>query len=251
LQGLMEGTISGRFKVGGSTNSGDGMTFAGDVTLGAEDSIILRDRLYLLRALQVVDGGVNGFRKVQFREGSFSLRSGADKLEVEHVNLKAGEVMTLEGAFRVRPPTQAEVNAAVNFRNDDDLAPLFSKEGVAEEASQDEITIQKAAEAAGRNAKAPAAAGENEFFESFAFFDRERELQRRIAEMQMKSLRYEGGFRITLPSSAFVRAPELRAAYPPNAANDRISLDVPIKGSIDEITLQQSQELYEKGRRAE
>jgi hypothetical protein len=72
-----------------------------------------------------------------------------------------------------------------------------------------------------------------------------------MAEMQMKSLRYEGGLRITLPSSAFVRAPELRAAYPPDASTDRISLDVPIKGTIDEITLQQSQELYEKGRRAE
>lgn len=250
LHGLMEGTISGRLKVGGSTNSNEGMTFAGDVALGAEDSITLRDRLYLLRALQVVDGGVNGFRKVQFREGSFSLRSGADKLEVEHVKLKAGDVMTLEGALRVRPPTQAEVNAAVNLRNEEDLAPLFSKEGVAGEVGQDEITFQKAAEVSGKNTKAPAV-GENEFFESFEFFDRERELQRRIAEMQMKSLRYEGGFRITLPSSAFVRAPELRAAYPPDASTDRISLDVPIKGNIDEITLQQSQELYEKGRRSE
>jgi hypothetical protein len=250
LQGLMEGTISGRFKIGGSTNSSDGMAFTGEVTLGAQDSIVLRDRLYLLRALQVVDGGVNGFRKVQFREGSFSLRSGADKLQVEHVKLKAGDVMTLEGAFRVRPPTQAEVNAAANLRNEDELAPLFSKEGIAEEVSQDEITIQKAAEASGRSAKAPTT-GENEFFESFDFFDRERELQRRIAEMQMKSLRYEGGFQITLPSSAFVRAPELRAAYPPDSSTDRISLNVPIKGSIDEITLQQSQELYEKGRRSE
>ncbi|HEY8961246.1 MAG TPA: hypothetical protein VIM57_03510, partial [Luteolibacter sp.] len=146
LLGLMEGTISGRFKVGGSTNSSEGMVFTGDVTLGAEDSIILRDRLYLLRALQVVDGGVNGFRKVQFREGSFSFRAGADKLEVEHVKLKAGDAMTLEGAFRARPPTQAEVAAAANLRNEDDLAPLFSKEGVAEDTRRDEITIQKAAE---------------------------------------------------------------------------------------------------------
>jgi hypothetical protein len=210
----------------------------------------LRDRLYLLRALQVVDGGVNGFRRVPFREGSFSLRSGAEKLEIEHVKLKADEVMTLEGAMRVRPPTQAEVNATANLLNGNELAPLFSKEGVAEEPGQDEITIQKAAEANGRSGKAPAA-GDNEFFESFEFFDRERELQRRIADMQMKSLRYEGGFRITLPSSAFVRAPELRAAYPPDVATDRIALDVPIKGTIDEITLQQSQELYEKGRRSE
>jgi hypothetical protein len=249
LHGLMEGAISGSFRVGGSTNSNEGITFAGEATLGEEDAIVLRDRLYLLRALQVVDGGVNGFRKVQFNEGSFSIRTGADKLELEHVTLKAEEVMTLEGALRVRPPTQEEVNAATNLRNADDLAPLFSKEGVAEEVAKDEMSIQKAAEAAKRTANQ--ASEENEFFESFQLLDRERELQRRIAEAQLKSLRYEGGFRITLPSSAFVRAPELRAAYPPDAATDRISLNVPIKGDIDELTLEQSQELYEKGRRAE
>jgi len=54
-RGFVEGTISGTAKIGGSTNSQDGVTFDCRVVLGASDEVVLRDRLPLLQALTVVD----------------------------------------------------------------------------------------------------------------------------------------------------------------------------------------------------
>jgi hypothetical protein len=258
MQGVVEGEISGQFKLRGSTNSNDGIGFEGRVVLEDGDTIVLRDRLYLLRALQVVDGGVNGFRKVVFREGSFDMSSLAGMMEVRNADLKADEAMTLQGRLLVRPPTQEEVDAALAGRRaEGDLAPLFAKESVADEeaivpkSQGSDVTLKKAALAQNRTDrdKKSETAGDGDFFEHFEFLDNSRQMQLRAAELLQRNLQYEGGFRITLPASAFVRAPELRDQYPPDTTTGRISLDVPVKGGLDEITLTQAEELYEKGRR--
>jgi len=259
LQGVLEGNISGQFQLHGSTNSGDGIGFDGLVTLADDDAIVLRDRIYLLRALQVVDGGVNGFRKVVFREGSFAMRTLAGKLELRDVKLKADEVMTLAGGLLVRLPTQAEVDAGLTLkRGEGDLAPLFAKEAVSGDEGmlpsghkEGEVNLKQAAlaQSGGNRGKAGEERTEGDFYERLGFLDSDRRLQQRAAELLLKDLRYEGGFRITLPASAFTRAPELNAQYPVDPSTGRVSLDVPVQGGIDEITLQQAEALYEKGRR--
>ena len=60
-------------------------------------------------------------------------------------------------------------------------------------------------------------------------------------------LRYEGGFRITIPGDAFESAEVLRNTFPVDPANGRIPIDVPIQGTIYEVTRRQAEELQEMG----
>jgi hypothetical protein len=163
------------------------------------------------------------------------------------------------GGLLVRPPTQAEVDAGLTLKRDGgDLAPLFAKEGVSGDEGmlpsghkEGEVNLKQAAlaQSGGNRGKAGEERTEGDFYERLGFLDNDRRLQQRAAELLLKELRYEGGFRITLPASAFTRAPELNALHPVDPVTGRVTLDVPVQGGIDEITLQQAEALYEKGRR--
>jgi hypothetical protein len=95
----IDGTISGDFRVFGSTNSSEGIGFEGQVLMDGKDSVSIRERIHLLKALSVVDYSRN-YHRVDFREGSFQLRVFGGGLELSEVNLKAEDLFTLEGAVR-------------------------------------------------------------------------------------------------------------------------------------------------------
>ena len=63
----LEGSISGDFRLFGSTNSSEGVGFEGDVELGEGDKVTLRDEFPILKALSVVDA-FNNYRRVDFTE---------------------------------------------------------------------------------------------------------------------------------------------------------------------------------------
>ena len=64
----LNGSISGKGTISGSTNSQEGVVFDVDLSIGEGDKVVLRDRLPLLSALSVVDL-YNSYRKVSFVEG--------------------------------------------------------------------------------------------------------------------------------------------------------------------------------------
>lgn len=107
LKGFVQGSISGDFKVSGSTNTSDGVGFEGLVAMNGKDMITLRERLYLLKALSVVDY-VRNYHRADFNEGSFELKTGGGGMTVSNLSLKAGELLTLDGEMRVRLPTPEE-----------------------------------------------------------------------------------------------------------------------------------------------
>ena len=112
LESFAEGSISGNFKVSGSTNSREGIGFEGKVELGEKDEIVLRDRIHLLRALTVVDV-YNNYRRVNFKTGSFGMKSGGGSVVFSDVSLKADSLMTLDGELKVRQPTEKEKAATL------------------------------------------------------------------------------------------------------------------------------------------
>ena len=91
--------------------------------------------------------------------------------------------------------------------------------------------------------------------ESLSLFDRlsisfeMRRLQSQAAERMSRMLQYEGMFRITIPNDAFERAPQLRQLYPVDTKSNRISMRVPMKGNLYELTLKQAEDIYQQGRR--
>ena len=90
LTNFVEGSISGNFAVSGSTNTAEGVVFAGQVRLDGQDDIALRDSIYLLKALSMVDY-VRTYRRVDFREGSFRMRTAGGGIELNDIDLKSGD----------------------------------------------------------------------------------------------------------------------------------------------------------------
>ena len=247
LLNFMEGSLSGDFRVFGSTNSADGIGFEGQVVLDGRDSVTLREQIPLLKALSVVDYA-RKYHRVDFHEGSFQVKTIRGGLELSEIKLKADELMTLDGKLSVRLPSPQEIQAVTSKGADMAGSPLFA---VDDKTAQMEtsFTLKRAAQEARRLKDGTQNA------ESLSLFDRlgagleMRRLQSQQAERMSRILRYDGELRMTLMGDAFERGRELQARYPVDRATGRVPLVVPIEGSIYELTLKQAEEIYQQGQR--
>jgi len=248
LGGFMEGSISGDFKLSGSTNSPEGIGLAGLVSLDGGDVLTLRDRIPLLSALTHVDA-FNSYRKVSFTEGSFYFKSGGSEMDIRDVKLKAkAELMTLVGRMRVRKPTDAEMEADMSRKSPKELAPVFSRSAVDEESEDDSRPDDsKTAKSAKPENGAPVV--DSGYFANGGQGQLDTKTLNRGKEAMARTLRYEGAFQITIKGDSFARAPELKALYQPDPATGRIQLDVPIEGTIYDLTVKQAEDIVVKGRR--
>lgn len=253
LRTFVEGSLSGDFQVSGSTNSSDGLAFEGQVVMDGEDYVTLRDRFHLLKALSVVDYS-RSYHRVDFREGSFQMRSHRGGLLLSDIDLKADDLMTMQGEILVRLPTQQEIDAAVARGSGLENSPLFENEdelaGVRNlPAGDSDFTLKRAAQEARRIQEG------SQTMESLSLFDRlglsieMRRLQSQASERISRMLRYEGGLRITLQPDAFERATRLNEIYPADAVTGRIPMQVPISGYLYELTLRQAEDIYQQGKR--
>jgi hypothetical protein len=253
LRSFIEGSISGDFKVSGSTNSSDGIGFEGQVVLDGQDTISLRERLHLLKALSVVDY-VRNYSRVDFREGSFQMKTSGGGMEITDLKLKAEDLFSLEGNLRVRLPTAEETKAALEKTAGAGSAPLFKideteNEEVASKGDSPDFTLRRAALEAQRARDGNMGEGASSLFDSLGLSLEMRRLEEQAANRLSTTLRYEGLFRITLPADAFERAPKLAAQFPVDANIGRIPMMVPIEGSLYEITLTQAEDIYQQGTR--
>jgi hypothetical protein len=246
VRNFVEGTLSAELDAFGSTNSTDGVGFEGDVVIEGDDMIILRDRIHILKALSVVDA-FNNYRRIDFQEGSFRMKTHGGQLSLTLVDLAAGGLFRMKGGMVVRNPTPEE-------------AAAFSEtsEGIDEEGirNQDEIeqgldiTLERAARQADQAKKQGFGKGNEEsLFDKLGIGLENRIMEEKAAEQLSRSMRYEGIFQISLSKDAFDRAPGLAEAYPTRDATGRIIMEVPLEGVLYELTLKQSDEIYEKGAR--
>ena len=251
LRNFVEGSISGDFKVFGSTNSSDGIGFEGQVTMDGTDLISLRERIHLLKALSVVDYSRN-YHRVDFREGSFFLKTHRGGMELTEIDLKAEELFTLQGAFTVRLPTQQEIDEAMT--KGADSSPLFA-EGEAPtdltkpSSPESEFTLRRAAQEARRIQEGRQSPESLTLFDRLGLSIEMRRLQSQAAERMSRMLRYDGTVRITLPGDAFERAPRLKELYPVDRATGRVAIRVPLQGHIYELTFRQAEDIYLQGQR--
>ena len=253
MRSFIEGSISGDFRVSGSTNSTEGVGFEGQITVDAEDTIALRERIHLLKALTTVDF-VRGYRRVEFREGSLHLKTGNGGMEVSNVNLKADDLFTLEGKMKVRLPTPEETKAAATKSSLAGGSPLFNGEDaeadeLATKPEDSDFTLRKAAKAAKRTKDGFQADTTTSLSSRLALNLETRHLEAQASARSARTLRYEGEFRITIPADAFERAPHLKTKMPVDPKLNRIPMMVPIEGTLYELTLKQAEDLYQQGRR--
>jgi hypothetical protein len=251
LRNFVEGSISGDFKVSGSTNSSDGIGFEGQVVMDGTDMISLRERIHLLKALSVVDYSRN-YHRVDFREGSFSIKTQRGGMQVSEIDLKSEDLFTLQGAFAVRLPTQQEVDEALS--KNADISPLFAAEDepvdlLKSTSKNADFTLRRAAQEARRIQEGLQSPESLSLFDRLGLSIEMRRLQNQAAERMSRMLRYDGALRITIPGDAFERAPRLQEIYPIDATTGRVAIKVPLQGHIFELTLRQAEDIYQQGQR--
>lgn len=257
MRNFVEGTISGEFKVSGSTNSPEGVGFDGRILLDGQDTITLRDRVHLLKALSNMDI-VRNYRRVDFTEGYIQLKTTNGGMEISELSLSGGDHFTMDGKMGVRLPSPEEIQESVNkdsaagsasasifnSKDSDDIATEPAKKG----KDRGDFTLRGAGQAAKRSR-------EGQQSDNSSLFDRvtqsmdARQLEVQAAERSSRMLRYEGLVRITLPPDIFERAPRLQQQFPVDSNLGRIPMAVPLKGTLDDLTLDQAEELYLQGRR--
>lgn len=243
MRAYVEGKITGDFEVSGSTNTTEGIKFDGEVALKDGDVITLRDKIPLLRALSVVDAN-HDYRRVEFKIGSFHIEMADKGMMVSNVKLFADDKMSLMGKMFVRKPSSDEKLVL------DDGSDFFAENDKSNESEEGlNISLRKAGEEAYGGDKGFQKEADKNLFSKLAALGESRRIREYEAEKLSQSYRYEGEFQMTLMKTAFDRAPELKAAYPPNSAGERISFAVPIKGLLYEVTADLAKEIYEKGRR--
>jgi hypothetical protein len=246
VRGYVDGKMSGEFEVFGSTNSSDGVGFAGQVVLGAGDGLYLRDRLHILKALSVVDA-FNTYRRVLFTEGNFGMRSHGGRLLLSDINVKTEkDLMSLSGSIVVRIPTPEE-------------ALMVSEEGEEVEATivdetqlndQDEsISLREAVRASGDQEKAGFDKDPESLFQQVNMNTETRRIEELAAEEKARAFRYEGKIQMSLKRDAFARAPKLASIYPVSAEMQRLVLEVPLEGLLYDLTFEQADEIFKQGGR--
>ncbi len=245
LRTFVEGTISGNFTVSGSTNSSDGISFEGDVTLDGKDNISLRERIHLLRALSVVDYSRN-YHRIDFTSGSFHMKSGGGGIDITQLSLKADELFTMDGKLRIRLPTPEEIRAAVSTgeaqggAHEDEIDsemddPNFTLKRAA-------LEVQRQKEAKEEEATLPT------LYQSLGLDMKIRSLEAQSLERLSRVLRYEGLFVITLPPDAFERGGKLKQQFPVDSKLGRIPMRVPLEGTLYDLTFKQAEDIYQQGR---
>ena len=76
-------------------------------------------------------------------------------------------------------------------------------------------------------------------------------IEQQARNRHARMLRFEGGFLMEIPGDAFERAQKLREAFPADPDSGRIPLEVPLSGTLFELTLDQAEVIYIKGKRIE
>jgi hypothetical protein len=250
VRNFVEGSISAEFDVFGSTNSTEGVGFEGDLILEGEDFITIRDRIHILRALSVVDA-FNNYRLIEFRKGSFRMKTHAGRVEISRLNLMAGELFRMNGSLTARPSTAEEIQSST-----ESLSNVYDESVLSDEELDNtntlEITLEGAAKE-GYEAKRQGfkKQGDESLFGKLGINLENRRLEELSAERLSRALRYEGAFEISLPKEVFDKAPKLRDIYPLRDDMGRILMRVPLDGLIYDLTLEQADGIYENGKRAD
>jgi hypothetical protein len=75
------------------------------------------------------------------------------------------------------------------------------------------------------------------------------DMRSRSVLAERKIRRFDGSVKVGLKGDAFDHSPKLKEAYPKDPATGRIWIEVPLKGPLQTLTLDQAKKLYVLGRK--
>jgi hypothetical protein len=242
-QAFVEGVVSGQLDIGGSTNTTDGITLAGRISLQEGDGIYLRNRIPLLSSLSILSPS-GSYRKVNLTQGSFQIRTGGGKMTIDEMQLLAVGQMEIKGNLIARPATAEEIDDMLNKKAiSSDLAESVSDQIALQ--GGDEMTIGKAAELLGGPDQA-AMGFEGKIVDASLPFQaelNEKEMQLQLSEKLALTAFYEGQLYLTMPVAAFPTDALTVKKLPRAVDSPVIFLECPLRGNLNQLTLAQAESL--------
>jgi hypothetical protein len=195
---------------------------------------------------------VRNYYRVEFREGSFHMRTGGGGIELTEVKLKASDFFALTGRLRARLPTDAETKESVKKSLGATSVPLFQapaeEEGRQTKVKDDIWSLRRAAKSNQRGTEDLKAENSTPI-DRLGLTNEMRRFEEQAVDLSSKTLLFQGEFLITLLPDAFERAPRLVEQFPVDPKSGRIPMVVPIEGTLYELTLRQAEDIYQQGTR--
>jgi hypothetical protein len=246
--GYAEGFISGDLKIAGSTNSPDGVSLAGRISLNESDGIILRNRLPLLNSLSILSPA-GSYRKTNFSEGYFSIKTGAGSMQVSDIYLSAPEQMDLRGSFEVRTPKADELEKMVRkgvISSEIAQSVITPRADAGRLPGADNLTLRTAMEMVSKNGKNQGLGFDDDIEDKAAPFQIESsqmEMQLKTAENAAITSIFDGRVTLNLPVAAFPKNSLSLNRLKTSPNGQFYLLECPLNGNLLDLTLAQAEEL--------
>lgn len=238
----IEGIISGELNLAGSTNAPEGIELTGRILLNEGDRIDLRNRLPLLNSLSILSPS-GSYRKVHLTQGSFAIRTGGGRMQLDDLQLLAVGQMEIKGSISARPASNKEIEEMLN-KGSIDIIISEDDTSLRPSERKDEVSLSQVAEMLGDEQSGMGFEGK--LLDTSLPFQaelNEKEMQLKLAERLAVTAIYDGRLSIALPVQAFPQDDWTQKKLPRAVDSDVIFLDCPLRGNLNEITLAQAEAL--------
>lgn len=206
----IEGRISGDLKIGGSSNRQ--VELSGQVKLDENDSVTIRERWSLLRALSILDNE-RTYLRIDFNQGSFAFSTGGGGIEVSEINLNAGNKARLLGSFKTRLPTQAEAAETLGIKLTNNFSLDYTDSSAAQELENDRMRIDSRDDELGFGVDIERSIDDGELEVPKAQLS-VKELEALRMRQEMEVHRILGDLKLAVPASSFNSSKALLEIYP-------------------------------------
>lgn len=206
----IEGRISGDLKIGGSSNRQ--VELSGQVKLDENDSVTIRERWSLLRALSILDNE-RTYLRIDFNQGSFAFSTGGGGIEVSEINLNAGNKARLLGSFKTRLPTQAEAAETLGIKLTNNFSLDYTDSSAAQELENDRMRIDSRDDELGFGVDIERSIEDGELEVPKAQLS-VKELEALRMRQEMEVHRILGDLKLAVPASSFNSSKALLEIYP-------------------------------------
>ena len=206
----IEGRISGDLKIGGSSNRQ--VELSGQVKLDGNDSVTIRERWSLLRALSILDNE-RTYLRIDFNQGGFAFSTGGGGLEVSEINLNAGNKARLLGSFKTRLPTHAEAAETLGIKLTNNFSLDYTDSSAAQELENDRMRIDSRDDELGFGVDIERSIDVGELEVPKAQLS-VKELEALRMRQEMEVHRILGDLKLAVPASSFNSSKALLEIYP-------------------------------------
>ena len=207
----IEGRISGDLAISGSSNRR--VELSGLVELAENDSITVRERWSLLRALSILDID-RTYLRIDFDQGGFAFSTGGGGMKVDRINLTAGKKARLTGGFETRLPTQEEAATALGIELTENFSLDYTDSSAAQQLENDRMRIDSRDEddeGFGVDIDKSVEDGKLRVDESK---QSGKELEELRMKQEMEIHRITGELKVAVPAGAFDSSEALLKLYP-------------------------------------